>query len=115
MSKPATASASAVVSPTAESGAHSLQGVRRLLFAGGGLVISLALTFLGLLAITFIIGRMMPVDPVLAAVGDRASAATYQAAKIRMGLDLPLWQQFLRYAWAVIHGDLGTSTLTARP
>jgi peptide/nickel transport system permease protein len=57
----------------------------------------------------------MPIDPVLAAVGDRASQATYNQVKAAMGLDLPIWHQFLIYAWNVLHGDFGMSTLTARP
>jgi peptide/nickel transport system permease protein len=98
-----------------ESGASSLHGVRRLLIAGGGVAFSLLVTFLGLLVITFVIGRLMPIDPVLAAVGDRASQATYNQVKAAMGLDLPIWHQFLIYAWNVLHGDFGMSTLTARP
>src|SRR5258706_4903392 len=115
MSKPALASASAVATRSAESGAHYLQVVRRLLLAGGGLIFSLAVTFFGLLVITFVIGRLMPIDPVLAAVGDRASLQTYNAAKEAMGLNLPVWHQFARYAWNVVHGDLGASILTAHP
>ena len=98
-----------------ESGASSLHGVRRLLLAGGGVAFSLLATFLGLLVITFVIGRLMPIDPVLAAVGDRASQATYNQVKAAMGLDLPIWHQFLIYGWNVLHGDFGMSTLTARP
>ena len=98
-----------------ESGASSLHGVRRLLLAGGGVAFSLLATFLGLLVITFVIGRLMPIDPVLAAVGDRASQATYNQVKAAMGLNLPIWHQFLIYAWNVLHGDFGMSTLTARP
>src|SRR5215510_5216285 len=116
MSKPAAASASGVeASLPAESGAHALHGVRRLLLAGGGLLFSLAVTFFGLLLVTFVIGRLMPIDPVLAAVGDRASVSTYNQARAEMGLDLPLWHQFLIYAWKVLHGDFGMSILTARP
>ncbi len=33
-----------------------------------------AITFLGLLAVTFFIGRVIPIDPALAIVGDRAPA-----------------------------------------
>ena len=76
-----------------ESGASSLHGVRRLLLAGGGVAFSLLATFLGLLVITFVIGRLMPIDPVLAAVGDRASQATYNQVKEAMGLNLPIWHQ----------------------
>ena len=42
-----------------------------------GVIASLILTFIGLTAITFTIGRVMPADPVLAIVGDRASQEVY--------------------------------------
>jgi peptide/nickel transport system permease protein len=116
MSQPAAASAGeAEKSVPAEGGASPLHGARRLLFAGLGVLFSLGITFFGLLLITFVIGRLMPVDPVLAAVGDRASVATYNQVRREMGLDLPIWHQFLIYAWKVLHGDFGTSILTARP
>jgi peptide/nickel transport system permease protein len=87
----------------------------RPLFVLGRLALTLAFTFMGLLLITFLIGRVVPIDPVLAAVGDRASAATYEQAKIELGLDLPLWQQFLNYVGDVVRGDFGKSVLTANP
>jgi len=76
---------------------------------------TLALTFLGLLAITFFIGRILPIDPVLAAVGDRAPADVYERVRVEMGLHLPLWQQFLVYIQKVLTGDFGQSVLTANP
>jgi peptide/nickel transport system permease protein len=78
-----------------------------------GLVVSVLTTFFGLLLVTFLIGRVVPIDPVLAAVGDRASAEVYEKAKIELGLDLPLYQQFANYIWAVVRGDFGKSVLTA--
>jgi peptide/nickel transport system permease protein len=80
-----------------------------------GLAVTVALTFLGLLAITFVIGRVVPIDPVLAVVGDRASKETYDAARAAMGLDDPLVVQFGRYVWAVVQGDLGVSVGSGRP
>lgn len=71
------------------------------------------LTFLGLLLITFLIGRVVPVDPVLSAVGDRASHDTYEQARRELGLHLPLWEQFLNYVLQVLKGELGKSVLTA--
>lgn len=71
------------------------------------------LTFLGLLLITFLIGRVVPVDPVLSAVGDRASHDTYEQVRREMGLHLPLWEQFLNYVLQVLKGELGKSVLTA--
>lgn len=73
------------------------------------------ITFLGLLLITFLIGRVVPIDPVLAVVGDKASHEVYERARIEMGLNLPLWQQFFIYMKSVLRGNLGTSVLTAKP
>ena len=79
------------------------------------IALTLAITFLGLLLVTFIIGRVVPIDPVLAAVGDRAPPDVYERVRIELGLHLPLWQQFLHYVGGVLQGDFGTSVLTARP
>jgi len=76
---------------------------------------SIAVTMLGLMFITFIIGRVMPIDPVLAIVGEQASKATYDAAYEQLGLDRPILVQFLYYVWDVLHGDFGDSLLNARP
>ncbi len=84
-------------------------------FVVGRLVLTLAVTFLGLLLVTFLIGRVVPIDPVLAAVGDRAPQDVYEQVRIQLGLDKPLWQQFLIYVSAVLHGDFGKSVLTAHP
>jgi len=74
-----------------------------------------ALTLLGLLAVTFFIGRVVPVDPALAVAGDRASEAQLAAVREAMGLNRPLYVQFGRYVAAVARGDLGESILTANP
>jgi len=79
------------------------------------LIAMVLITFLGLLLITFLIGRVVPIDPVLAVVGDKASQEVYERARIAMGLHLPLWQQFFIYISSVLRGDLGTSVLTAKP
>jgi peptide/nickel transport system permease protein len=76
---------------------------------------TVALTFLGLLLVTFLIGRVVPIDPVLAAVGDRAPVEVYERVKRELGLDLPLWQQFWIYLRKVLAGDFGRSVLTSNP
>jgi peptide/nickel transport system permease protein len=81
----------------------------------GRLAATLALTLFGLLLVTFLIGRVVPVDPVLAAVGDRASAETYERTRIELGLDRPLVEQFAVYSLKVLHGDFGRSVLTTNP
>ncbi len=79
------------------------------------LLFTLSLTFVGLTAVTFIIGRVMPADPVLAIVGDRASQEVYQAVYMKLGLDKPLIQQYLIYLVNVLQGDFGKSIMTTRP
>ncbi|MEP0232000.1 ABC transporter permease [Roseibium sp.] len=81
----------------------------------GVVLFSILATLFGLLFVTFLIARVMPIDPVLAVVGERASNEIYEAAYKQLGLDKPLVVQFFYYVWDVITGDFGMSTLTARP
>jgi len=78
-------------------------------------IISVITTLLGLLIITFVIGRVLPVDPVLAVVGDHAPAELYARTRHEMGLDRPLWEQFWIYLSHVLRGDLGMSLRTSHP
>ncbi|MGN7735067.1 ABC transporter permease [Sinorhizobium sp. Sb3] len=80
-----------------------------------GFLVTLAITFLGLLAITFFIGRIVPIDPVLAVVGDRAPVAVYERVRQEMGLDQPLITQFVSYVGDVATGNFGTSVSTGKP
>ncbi len=100
--------------------AHEPVAARRrprlgLLGALAGVGVTLALTFVGLTAITFVIGRVMPLDPVLAIVGDRASQDVYDEVYRKLGLDRPIYEQYLLYLLQVLKGDLGTSIMTAQP
>ncbi len=76
---------------------------------------TVALTLLGLLTLTFFIGRVMPLDPVLAVVGPDADQSTYDQVFQRMGLDRPLYVQFGYYLRDLLHGDLGNALLTGLP
>jgi len=87
----------------------------RFIKAAALTISSVAVTMLGLLFITFIIGRVMPIDPVLAIVGERASQSTYDAVYEQLGLDKPIIVQFFYYLFDVIRGDFGISLLNARP
>lgn len=76
---------------------------------------SIAITMLGLIFITFVIGRVMPIDPVISVLGERASKEAYDAMYIEMGLDKPVIIQFATYVWNVVNGDFGFSRLNGRP
>ncbi|MBC7938952.1 MAG: ABC transporter permease, partial [Chitinophagaceae bacterium] len=78
-------------------------------------VLVVALTYLGLLAVTFFIGRVIPVDPVLAIVGDRAPEHVVERVREELGLNKPVLTQFGIYVNKALQGDFGTSVLTANP
>ncbi|WP_430251875.1 ABC transporter permease [Neorhizobium sp. DAR64860/K0K1] len=78
-------------------------------------LITAATTFLGLLAVTFFIGRVVPIDPALAIVGDRAPAHVVERVREQLGLNLPLYHQFWIYIKQALTGDFGTSVLTTNP
>ena len=72
-------------------------------------------TFLGITLLAFSLIHLIPGDPVLAIVGDRASQEVYERVYREMGLDRPLYEQYLRYLGELVQGDLGTSIMTTRP
>ncbi len=81
----------------------------------GRRLLQVAITLFGLLILTFFIGRVMPIDPVLAIVGPDADHSTYQQVYQQLGFDQPLWVQFGIYLKTLLHGDLGNALLTGKP
>src|SRR4029453_779206 len=79
------------------------------------LVGSLVLSFFGLPVITFCLARVLPIDPVLAVVGDRAPMDVYNRVFKEMGLDRPLYEQYWHYLVKLVHGDFGVSNFTNQP
>ena len=75
---------------------------------------SVVVTLIGLLALTFFIGRLLPIDPVIAIIGDQADQATYDAVYKKLGLDQPLYVQFYRYMRDVVHFDFGTAIFSGK-
>jgi peptide/nickel transport system permease protein len=78
-------------------------------------VASIPITLFGLVLVTFLIGRVMPIDPVLAILGDRAPEDVIARTRIEMGLDRPLPVQFFRYLGQILRGDFGNSVMTSHP
>lgn len=78
-------------------------------------LLTVVTTYLGLLAVTFFIGRVVPIDPALAIVGDRAPTHVVERVREELGLNLPLWQQFIIYVRQAVSGDFGVSVLTTNP
>lgn len=92
---------------------------RARLLAWGSALAQLAFivstTFLGLLAVTFFIGRVVPIDPALIIAGELASPATIARIRVEMGLDKPLITQFVIYVGQAMRGEFGVSILTTHP
>jgi len=95
--------------------AKKFSAVLRFLVQALQLLSSLLLTFLGLTAVTFFIGRVMPTDPVVAIVGDRASSTTYERVRLELGLDKSLYEQYWKFLTDILQGDLGISVTTSQP
>lgn len=78
-----------------------------------GLVIP---TFIGITLLTFAFVHMIPGDPVLIMAGERGISPERHAELLaQMGLDKPLWQQYVSYVYGVLHGDLGISLKSRIP
>ena len=72
-------------------------------------------TLIGVTLISFFLVRMVPGDPVMLLLGERgASPEVYQEMKSNLGLDKPLYSQYLLYMKGVASGDLGTSIVSKR-
>ncbi|HET7837761.1 MAG TPA: ABC transporter permease [Variovorax sp.] len=83
-----------------------------MLRAAAHRAVSVVLTLLGLLLLTFVIGRVMPLDPVLSIVGPDADKSTYDQVYKQLGFDRPLTVQFGYYLRDLLHGDLGHALFT---
>jgi len=70
-------------------------------------------TFIALMFLTFVAIRMVPGDPVEVRVGERGISPERLAYfRHELGLDQPVWKQFLDYVWGILHGDFGSSLVT---
>jgi len=65
------------------------------------------------MSITFVILRLGPLDPVSALLGPQAGPAARQQIKQDLGLNQPLWRQYLGFMWTMFSFDLGQSWVIA--
>jgi peptide/nickel transport system permease protein len=69
----------------------------------------------GILLISFTLSRVIPSDPVKYAAGPNATQEMVDRLRRDFGLDLPVYEQFIRYVGNILHGDFGRSLTTRRP
>src|SRR5690625_5790667 len=78
-------------------------------------LLSLVFVVIGVSIITFSVFNLVPGDPARLVAGERATDEIVQAMRAKLGLDLPLYEQYWRYFKGLLQGDLGTSIRTGRP
>jgi ABC-type dipeptide/oligopeptide/nickel transport system permease component len=83
-------------------------------YAARRILISIPI-LLVVLTLVFVVVRVLPGDPAVAALGDQASKEAVDALRARMGLNDPLWLQYLKFLGSLCRGDLGTSIISGYP
>ena len=69
----------------------------------------------GVATLVFSLIHLVPGDPVQAMLGESASPQDVAQLRTRLGLDRPLYEQYISFAGGVVRGDLGTSLRTNQP
>lgn len=76
---------------------------------------SALLVVLGVSTLVFLLVHLIPGDPVEVMLGESAQAADREALRRALGLDLPIWEQWLNYLGNLATLDLGTSLYSKQP
>jgi peptide/nickel transport system permease protein len=84
-----------------------------LTFIAKRLALALPTMFLSA-SVVFFLARILPGDPALSILGDSASEQALVALRARLGLDQPLFAQYLDFLGALLHLDLGQSMISSR-
>jgi peptide/nickel transport system permease protein len=80
---------------------------KRLMFAVPSLI--------GVVIVTFLLTRALPGDPAAYFAGPAATTEAVEQVRVKLGLDKPLYVQFIRYVGDLARGDLGNSLTTGQP
>lgn len=78
-------------------------------------LLGLLFVMVGVSLFTFAIAQVVPVDPAASALGAKAREEQIAAYRQELGLDRPVWEQYVRYLGRLVQGDLGESIRTRRP
>jgi peptide/nickel transport system permease protein len=77
-------------------------------------VLQLIVTVVGVVTVTFFLMRAIPGDPALYMLGDYATADAVANLRAKLGLDLPVVEQYLGFMGRALTGDLGASVVTGQ-
>lgn len=82
--------------------------LHRLRFIPGRLAQSIPVAF-GVTLMVFLMARLLPGNAALAILGQRATAASVAALSEQLGLNKPLWEQYVLFLGRLVRGNLGSS------
>jgi peptide/nickel transport system permease protein len=83
-------------------------------FVGRRIIQSIPVLF-GITLVSFFLIHLIPGDPVAAMLGDHYTPKAAAVLRHSLGLDKPLWDQYLIFLGHLIHGNLGTSVYYQQP
>ena len=72
-------------------------------------------SLIGVVIVTFLLTRALPGDPAAYFAGPAATTEAVEQVRVKLGLDKPLYVQFIRYVGDLARGDLGNSLTTGQP
>ncbi len=78
-------------------------------------LIQLAPALVGITLVAFVLLRILPGDPASLMIGARGSEAEVAALRHQLGLDAPLWQQYVTFLGDILNGSFGQSLVQRRP
>jgi len=78
-------------------------------------LLRLAISLVAVLTLTFFMIQLIPGDPIRAALGPDAPVSLIEERRHQLGLDLPLWEQYLRYWGNMLTGRFGESIISQQP
>jgi len=78
-------------------------------------LLSVALVLVAVSILVFAVTSILPANVAYLILGQFADPAQVKILEAKLGLNDPIWQQYLRWAWAVVQGNLGESMLMNRP
>src|SRR6202045_1141328 len=72
-------------------------------------------SLIGVVIVTFLLTRALPGDPAAYFADPAATSEAIEQVRVKLGLDKPLYLQFVRYVGDLARGDFGNSLTTGQP
>jgi peptide/nickel transport system permease protein len=78
-------------------------------------ILSLVPVLIGISVVVFLLLRLTPGDPATVMLGERATPEKVAVLREQLGLNRPLWEQYIEFVGRIVRGDLGRSIVSNNP